>query len=177
MRNVFYWQTQMTPLGALWVTASESGLIRVDWPCDQQVFLTAFHRRYLFKTIRESDSVLPYCQEIEEYLAGARRSFDQMVDWSTMEPFQELVLRRTYVVPYGEVLTYAEIARQVGHPGAARAVGRAQATNPMPLVIPCHRAVGTDGRLHGYGGPGDIQTKEWLLCMEGVPVEGGRLKI
>jgi O-6-methylguanine DNA methyltransferase len=75
-----------------------------------------------------------------------------------------------YAIPYGEVLTYADIAAQIGHPHASRAVGRANATNPMPLVIPCHRVIGRDGKLHGYGGRGGLQTKEWLLRMEGAVI-------
>jgi O-6-methylguanine DNA methyltransferase len=70
-------------------------------------------------------------------------------------------------IPYGQTRTYREIAAQIGTPNAPRAVGRANATNPMPLVIPCHRVIGTDGKLHGYGGAGGLKTKRWLLTMEG----------
>ena len=73
-------------------------------------------------------------------------------------------------IPYGETRTYGEIAAQIGTPNAPRAVGRANAANPMPLVIPCHRVIGTDGKLHGYGGAGGLKTKQWLLSMEGATV-------
>jgi methylated-DNA-[protein]-cysteine S-methyltransferase len=71
-------------------------------------------------------------------------------------------------IPYGHVTTYGDLARQLGVPRAARAVGRAQATNPMPLVIPCHRVIGSDGGLHGYGAGDGLQTKAWLLHLEGA---------
>ncbi|NJN79318.1 MAG: MGMT family protein [Anaerolineales bacterium] len=80
------------------------------------------------------------------------------------------MLKLVYEIPYGELRTYADIAIEMGHPNAYRAVGRANATNPMPLVIPCHRVIGRDGKLHGYGGGEGLRTKEWLLKMEGAVV-------
>ncbi|MGE5222295.1 MAG: methylated-DNA--[protein]-cysteine S-methyltransferase, partial [Omnitrophica WOR_2 bacterium] len=95
-----------------------------------------------------------------------RRDFDLPVDWNCMQEFQRKALQATFAIPYGKTSPYAEIARQAGKPGAARAAGRAEATNPMPLVIPCHRVIGSDGRLHGYGGPGGITLKAKLIRME-----------
>ena len=83
-----------------------------------------------------------------------------------LSPFQQAALRATCAIPRGQTCTYAQIAAQIGRPRAARAVGRAEATNPVPLVIPCHRVVGTDGGLHGYGMAEGLKTKEWLLRME-----------
>jgi methylated-DNA-[protein]-cysteine S-methyltransferase len=105
-------------------------------------------------------------QQISEYLLGERETFDLPIDWSGLTPFQEKALRATYDIPYGEVKTYGEIASQLGNPRAARAVGRAEATNPMPLVIPCHRVIGADGGLHGYGAGQGLETKAWLLKLE-----------
>ena len=105
--------------------------------------------------------------QMVEYLDGARRDFDLQIDWSVLTPFQQSVLQATFAIPYGQTRTYAQIAQQVGNPRAARAVGRAEATNPMPVVIPCHRVVGTDGKLHGYGAGDGLKTKAWLLEMEG----------
>ncbi len=80
-----------------------------------------------------------------------------------LRPFQQAVLQATYEIPYGETRTYKEIAERIGRPRAARAVGRAEATNPMPLVLPCHRVIGVDGKLHGYGLGEGVKTKEWLV--------------
>src|SRR5574341_385207 len=106
-------------------------------------------------------------RQIKEYLEGKRHAFDIRIDWSVLSSdFQRAALRAVFSIPYGETRTYAEVAVQIGRPRAPRAVGRANATNPMPLVIPCHRVIGTDGELHGYGGAGGLKTKAWLLKME-----------
>ena len=108
-------------------------------------------------------------RQIKEYLAGHRRTFDLKIDWSALgSDFQRVALRAVFAIPYGKTRTYAEVAAKIGHTGAFRAVGRANATNPMPLVIPCHRVIGTDGKLHGYGGKGGLKTKKWLLKLEGA---------
>lgn len=93
---------------------------------------------------------------MSEYLLGHRQTFNILIDWGVLTPFLEQVLKATY----------GEIARQVGKPRTVRAVGRAEATNPMPLVIPCHRVLGADGRLHGYGAGEGLKTKAWLLQLE-----------
>jgi O-6-methylguanine DNA methyltransferase len=114
--------------------------------------------------------VHPYAKELGEYLKGKRRDFTFKIDWWTLRPFQQKMLKAVYKIPYGETRTYAEIAAQIGHPHAYRAVGRANATNPMPIVLPCHRVIGRDGKLHGYGGGDGLPTKEWLLKMEGAVI-------
>jgi len=82
------------------------------------------------------------------------------IDWSILSSdFQRDALRAVFSIPYGETRTYADIAALIGHPQAFRAMGRANATNPMPLVIPCHRVIGTDGKLHGYGGKGGLKPR------------------
>jgi len=105
------------------------------------------------------------CQ-IQEYLSGERTTFDLEIDWRLITPFQRQVLELQLAIPYGETRTYGQLAAQLGKPRAARAVGRAGATNPIPLIIPCHRVIGSDGSLRGYGAPGGIQTKAWLLALE-----------
>ena len=107
-------------------------------------------------------------RQLLEYLDGGRQAFDLPIDWSAMPPAQAVVLKLVNQIPYGQVRTYGEIALALGKPGASRAVGNANARNPLPLIIPCHRVMGADGGLRGYGGPGGIPTKAWLLQFEGA---------
>jgi len=102
-------------------------------------------------------------QQLHEYFDGTRQQFTIPIDWDGMNTFEERVLRATLAIPYGETRTYREIASQVSTPFAARAVGHVEASNPIPIVIPCHRVIGVDGLLRGYSGHGGIATKQWLL--------------
>jgi methylated-DNA-[protein]-cysteine S-methyltransferase len=95
------------------------------------------------------------------------------IDWTGITPFRRAVMEECMRIPAGKTLTYAELAARVGRPGAARAVGRVMATNPWPLLVPCHRVVGSDGTLHGYGG--GLPMKAALLRAEGAPVTGAAL--
>ncbi len=166
--KVYIAEVAPTPLGPLWIAVSEKGLVEVEWQTSQEEFIKGIHSRLGKATICVPDAkhTRPARQQLLEYLEGKRARFDLAIDWTGMTSFQEQVLRATLAIPSGQTATYGQIAKQVGRPRAARAVGRVQATNPMPLVIPCHRVVGTDGGLHGYGGPGGIKTKAWLLNME-----------
>ncbi|HEY9075495.1 MAG TPA: methylated-DNA--[protein]-cysteine S-methyltransferase [Anaerolineaceae bacterium] len=149
-----------TPVGALTITAGEGGLLRIEFG--------AFREDYP-KPPHEVQKVLDFSRsQLSAYFAGELRQFDLPLDWERMRPFQQAVLRAVYAIPYGEVRTYAQIAAQIGKPGAVRAVGTANARNPLPLVIPCHRVIGSDGSLHGYGAPGGLETKAWLLQLEGA---------
>ena len=152
-----------TPVGDLRLVASDEGLIAVEWANRQPDFDS-----YLLPF--ETDVMAPYADELREYLEGKRHEFTFQIHWDIFRPFQREALKRVFQIPYGETRTYAEIAAEINRPNAYRAVGRANATNPMPLVIPCHRLIGTDGKLHGYGGGEGLKTKEWLLKMEGAVI-------
>jgi len=105
-------------------------------------------------------------QQVQEYLDGKRNQFTIPINWHVFSSFQAKVYRALIAIPYGQTRTYSQIAAQLCQPKAARAVGRANASNPLPIIIPCHRLVGTDGSLRGYGGSGGLQTKQWLLDHE-----------
>jgi O-6-methylguanine DNA methyltransferase len=156
-----------TPLGDLRLAASDFGLVAVEW-ADSQPALDAYLARLKRTIMPDARKIKPYARELAEYLEGKRHAFTIPIDWTIFRPFQREALQAVFRIPYGETRTYAEIAEQINRPRAWRAVGRANATNPMPLVIPCHRVIGADGKLHGYGGGEGLPTKEWLLKMEGA---------
>jgi len=158
-----------TLLGDLRLAASDFGLVAVEWTESQPEF-DAFLERLKRPILPNERRIKPYAKELGEYLQGHRQAFTIPVDWTIFRPFQREALQAVFRIPYGETRTYAEIAAQINRPLAYRAVGRANATNPMPLVIPCHRVIGTDGKLHGYGGGEGLPTKEWLLKMEGAVI-------
>jgi methylated-DNA-[protein]-cysteine S-methyltransferase len=111
--------------------------------------------------------------EMKEYLFGIRKTFSVMIDWDSIAGFQRDVLELTASIPYGEWLTYGAIAKQIGKPSAARAVGHALRDNPMPIIIPCHRVLGAGGELRGY--IGGLEIKAFLLQLEGHTVTGHHL--
>lgn len=159
-----------TPLGIFWVALSENGLAAVEWEYSKADFDRYLTKRLRRSVISDPARVAPALRELDEYLRGDRGAFSIPIDWTLLRPFQREVLKLVYAIPRGETRTYGEIAHQMGRPRAARAVGRANATNPMPIVIPCHRVIGADGKLHGYGGGEGLKTKAWLLKLEGAVI-------
>jgi methylated-DNA-[protein]-cysteine S-methyltransferase len=157
-----------TPLGDLWIAVSENGLVAVEWDQDKSDLDAYLTKRLKRPASLNPDKTAASLLQLNEYLYADRKAFTFPIDWGLLRPFQREVLQITFSIPYGETRTYNDIAHQMGRERAARAVGRAEATNPMPLVIPCHRVIGTDGKLHGYGGGEGLKTKEWLLKMEGA---------
>jgi methylated-DNA-[protein]-cysteine S-methyltransferase len=105
---------------------------------------------------------------LRSYFAGARVSCALPFDERSWTPFRRAVYRVTMAIPSGEVLSYGQVATMCGHPRAARAVGRIMATNPLPILIPCHRVVAGTGALTGYSAPGGVACKAELLQLEGV---------
>jgi methylated-DNA-[protein]-cysteine S-methyltransferase len=166
LQSVAIGEASPTPIGPIWVAVSEQGLVAVafvDGAEEMAQYVNKLGFSHIVQGEQETQSAR---QQICEYLDGKRRQFDLPIDWSAMTPFQRQARQITFAIPYGAVMTYADIAHEMGRPHAARAVGRSNATNPMPLVIPCHRVIGSDGNLHGYGGRGGLQTKARLLQME-----------
>ena len=161
-------QLKHTQLGDLWLAVSQSGLAAVVWAPNELSFQEYLTKRFKRPLEKDAGRLALAADELSQYLQGRLKTFSIPIDWSLLRPFQQAVLKTTFAIPYGETRCYGEIAAEIERPGAARAVGRAEATNPMPLVIPCHRVIGADGKLHGYGGGQGLPTKEWLLKMEGA---------
>jgi len=166
---IYIGELNETPIGDLRLAASGFGLVAVEWIESQPQFDT-FLDRLSRPIILNERKIKPYARELAEYLEGRRQAFTIPLDWPLFTPFPREALQAVYRIPYGETRTYIDIAREINRPNAYRAVGAANAMNPMPLVIPCHRVIGADGKLHGYGGGEGLPTKEWLLKMEGAVI-------
>ncbi|MDX1413165.1 MAG: methylated-DNA--[protein]-cysteine S-methyltransferase [Candidatus Promineifilaceae bacterium] len=167
--NNSIWMGRLTdsPLGDIWIAQSGDGLVAVDLWQDEARMVAQVQKLTGITPVFEPDRLAPVNDKLSEYFAGERKTFDEPIDWSVMTPFQLEVLRVVNDIDYGQTRTYGEIAKELNKPNAIRAVGRANATNPMPIIIPCHRVLGSDGRLVGYGAPGGVETKAWLLRLEG----------
>lgn len=149
-----------SPVGALLLAGSGAGLHLIEFEnprhpmaqCDQW-------------QAGECDAIRVTAHQLEEYFAGQRHEFElPLAPRGT--PFQMDVWHTLASIPYGRTITYAQLAHQVGRPSAVRAVGAANGRNPLPIVLPCHRVIGSDGGLTGFGG--GLPTKEYLLRMEGA---------
>ena len=160
-----------SPIGKIFVAANRSHILSIALVDTAEKMLEQM-RIPNYQVNQESPVDNPIIRQslrqLEGYLEGGLRTFDLPINWSGMSDFQKKVLEETSNIQYGQTATYGEIARRIGKLNAARAVGRIEAGNPLPILIPCHRVIGTDGKLHGYGGRGGIRTKEWLLRHEGV---------
>ncbi len=167
---VYYGYTPKTRVGPLFVAVNERGLVALDFGLSEQEFVARVTQRTKATLIRSDDRAAEALQQVQEYLDGRRTKFDLPLDMSAMSEFQRRVLNIALKIPRGKFLTYHDVAKALGMPKAARAVGQALGHNPVPIVIPCHRVLGSDGSLHGYSGGGGIQTKAWLLRLEGAPV-------
>jgi methylated-DNA-[protein]-cysteine S-methyltransferase len=155
-----------TPVGSVWVGVTEDGLSALEIGGSNQEFVQALSARYGENITKNESKTSVVIAQITEYLNGTRRHFDIPIDWSVLTAFQEKTLRTVYAIPYGATRSYGQIAALIGAQNAQRAVGRANATNPIPLVVPCHRVIGADGSLRGYGSGDGIRTKAWLLELE-----------
>ena len=113
----------------------------------------------------DAERCRPAVTQLEEYFQGRRRTFDLPIQ-AEGTPFQRKVWKELQKIPYGETASYGEIAQRLGNPAAVRAVGRANGTNPVSLIIPCHRVIGANGTLTGYGG--GLEVKRGLLQLEGA---------
>lgn len=155
-----------SPIGPLLVAATEDGLVRISFDAEPQHHLEQLARVAGPRVLRAPRAVSEAHRELDDYFEGRRQAFELTLDLRGATEFTATVLDELARVPYGETATYAELARRTGRPKAARAVGMVMNRNPIPIVLPCHRIVGSSGSLVGYAGGLDV--KEYLLRLEGV---------
>jgi methylated-DNA-[protein]-cysteine S-methyltransferase len=159
--------TTDTPFGKLLLATTTRGLVRVAFPSERHDDVLADLAARLSPRILEAPAQLDEARrELDEYFERERREFDLPLDWRLSRGFRSKVLHNIARIPYGETATYAEMAAEAGSPTAYRAAGSACGSNPIPLVVPCHRVVATGGGLGGYGG--GVELKEYLLRFEGA---------
>ena len=156
--------TMDTPVGELRLIAGERGLRAVLWGAEDAARIASLDEDEL---VEGSTPVLDEAvRQLEEYFAGTRRDFDLPLD-PAGTPFQQSAWMVLRTIPYGRTISYGQQARQLGDPNKARAVGAANGKNPLSIIVPCHRVIGSGGDLVGFGGGLDV--KSWLLDHERQP--------
>ncbi|WP_221360797.1 methylated-DNA--[protein]-cysteine S-methyltransferase [Streptomyces beigongshangae] len=166
------WAVVDSGIGPLLLAATGEGLVSVVFHATEAVRDRAVGRlgsRFGTEPVEAPESPLlaEAIRQVAAYFAGERHVFALPLDWSLISGFNRQVLRELAAgVPYGSVVGYGDLARRVGQPGAAQAVGTAMGANPLPVVVPCHRVVERDGGIGGFGG--GVETKRKLLALEGV---------
>ncbi len=158
-----------TARGWMGVATSQTGIAYVTRPfvadTEAKCELARLAPSISFESERQDSLALAFAAKLGRYFAGERVEFDEPVDLNGASRFSQEVLAAVRAIPFGEVKTYAQIATQIGRPKASRPVGQVVARNPVPIIIPCHRVIGSDGGLRGFGWGLDI--KKWLLELEG----------
>jgi methylated-DNA-[protein]-cysteine S-methyltransferase len=159
------YRTVDSPVGVLLLAATDVGLVRVAYASeDHDTVLQNLSDRISPRILNAPARLDTTARELEEYFAGRRHAFDVPLDWRLSAGFRSIVLHRLPDIEYGHTATYAAVAKLAGNPKAVRAVGTACGTNPLPLVVPCHRVVRSDGSMGGY--VGGVEAKRILLSLE-----------
>ena len=160
------YRTVDTPVGPLLLAATEQGLVRVAYPNQgHDAVLHALADRVSPRVLHAPARLDPVARQLDDYFAGRRRRFDVPLDWRLSVGFRSTVLHHLATdVDYGRTASYAALAALAGNPRAVRAVGTACATNPLPVVVPCHRVVRSDGAIGNYAG--GVDAKRTLLALE-----------
>ena len=157
-----------TIVGSVWMAATKKGLIFIDFDLTEIEFVKGIRESYRVNFDDDKSKMKAYTNKINTYLDGEITNLDLDVDLSTNTLFQRKVLQTVKEIPYGHTITYGELAKRIGDPNAMRAVGQVLRRNPVPIAIPCHRVLNSDGTLGGYGGIMGSQRKIELLKLEGV---------
>ena len=170
MSETVWWSEVESPFGTFGVASTAKGLLTMLLPREN------LNHQAVIRKLSPGAEIVPddghnaeAVRQLREYLAGERQHWDLQLDMRGT-PFQVAVWKAVYDVPYGQTASYGDIARQIGNPAAVRAVGAANGANPLPPVVPCHRIIGSNGKLTGYGG--GLPLKQKLLDLERVALGG-----
>jgi methylated-DNA-[protein]-cysteine S-methyltransferase len=158
-----------SPVGALVAAATPTGLVRLayeDFNGGVDAVLENLARRLSPRILESPHKLDGVRRELDEYFEGRRETFDLPIDWTLYSDFGRRVLQATAAIPFGQTATYGDVAARAGNAKASRAAGRALGANAIPIVVPCHRVIGTSGKLTGY--TGGMHRKEALLRLEGI---------
>jgi methylated-DNA-[protein]-cysteine S-methyltransferase len=155
-----------SPVGTLLLAATPAGLVRVAYVDDEheEAVLQEIANRISPRVLAAPAKLDEPRRELDEYFGGRRRQFELALDWQLMTSFARRILQATAAIPYGGVSTYKAVATEAGSPRGSRAAGNALGSNPIPIVIPCHRVLHSDGGLGGY--TGGLERKRTLLAIE-----------
>lgn len=160
-----------SPVGDLVVAATPKGLVTIayeDFRGGLDPVLERLAAKLSPRILEQPARLDRVRRELDEYFDGRRATFDVPIDWALYSPFGRRVLQATAKIPFGATATYGQMAAAAGNPQAARAAGRALGANAIPIVVPCHRVIGTSGKLTGY--TGGMHRKEALLRLEGIQI-------
>ena len=164
--DVAYAETD-SPVGRLLLATTPRGLVRVSFPIEPPEKVLEELAGSVSPRILESPTKLDQARrELDRYFEGRLHDFDLPLDWQLTHGFYRKVLRATARIPYGQTRSYKQMAKRAGSPRAVRAAGSALGSNPLPIIVPCHRVLRTGGALGGYGG--GLETKQALLELEGA---------
>ena len=156
-----------SPVGSLLLAATPRGLVRVTFPVEPHEKVLEQLAATISPRVLESPAKLDEARrELDRYFDGRLRDFELPLDWRLTRGFYRKVLRATSRIPYGQTRSYSEVAKRAGSPRAVRATGTALGSNPLPIIVPCHRVLRSGGALGGYGG--GIEVKQTLLELEGA---------
>jgi methylated-DNA-[protein]-cysteine S-methyltransferase len=166
LQDVAY-AVEPSPLGDLLVAVTPRGLVKISYTdlYPTEAALEQIAARISPRVLEDPGALDEPRRQLDEYFSGRRREFELPLDWSLIRGFTREVLDRTARIPYGQVATYGEVARDIGKPRASRAAGNALGANPIPIVVPCHRVIRSGGVLGNYGG--GPERKVQLLELEG----------
>jgi methylated-DNA-[protein]-cysteine S-methyltransferase len=165
---ILYGELDHLTTGKLFLAIRKKKAIVINFGVTEEEFITQIEKQFDAPVYFAPDETRAALEQIRAYLDGQRTDFNLPIDISILTDFQQQVLSATQQIPRGRVATYMDIARKIGKPKAVRAVGQALGHNPIPIVIPCHRVIASNGSLGGYSGGGGLATKAKLLQLEGA---------